>query len=75
LRSAGLLRGEFALAGLPAGRVLDSRPPRGIVPLERDDGAWAGVQRCLEALRHYTRLHLEVVNDRLDHSGAIIALG
>lgn len=31
--------------------------------------------RELAALRHYTRMHLEVVNDRLDHSGAIIALG
>lgn len=32
-------------------------------------------RRQLAALRHYTRMHLEVVNDRLDHSGAIIALG
>ncbi|MEP6599921.1 MAG: DUF6390 family protein [Actinomycetota bacterium] len=31
--------------------------------------------RQLAALRHYTRLHLDVVNNRLDHSGAIIALG
>jgi len=31
--------------------------------------------RQLAALRHYTRLHLDVVNDRLDHPGAIIALG
>ncbi|PZS17780.1 MAG: hypothetical protein DLM57_07585 [Pseudonocardiales bacterium] len=31
--------------------------------------------RQLAALRHYTRVHLDVVNDRLDHSGAIIALG
>jgi hypothetical protein len=29
----------------------------------------------LGALKHYTRLHLEVVNDRLDHAGAITALG
>jgi hypothetical protein len=29
----------------------------------------------LAALRHYTRLHLDVVNDRLDHAGAILALG
>ncbi|MCU1655447.1 MAG: uncharacterized protein JWO57_103 [Pseudonocardiales bacterium] len=31
--------------------------------------------RQLSALRHYTRLHLDVVNDRLDHPGAITALG
>jgi hypothetical protein len=31
--------------------------------------------RQLAALRRYTRLHLDVVNDRLDHSGAIAALG
>jgi len=31
--------------------------------------------RQLGALRHYTRLHLDVVNDRLDHAGAIVALG
>jgi hypothetical protein len=31
--------------------------------------------RQLAALRHYTRMHLDVVNDRLDHSGAIVALG
>jgi hypothetical protein len=31
--------------------------------------------RQLAALRHYTGLHLEIVNDRLDHSGAIKALG
>ncbi len=31
--------------------------------------------RQLAALRHYTRLHLDVVNERLDHSGAITALG
>lgn len=31
--------------------------------------------RQLAALRHYTRMHLDVVNDRLSHSGAIIALG
>lgn len=31
--------------------------------------------RQLAALRHYTRVHLDVVNDRLDHPGAIIALG
>jgi hypothetical protein len=29
----------------------------------------------LRALRHYTRQHLEIVNDRLDHPGAIVALG
>lgn len=29
----------------------------------------------LAALRHYTRLHLAVANDRLDHPGAITALG
>lgn len=29
----------------------------------------------LAALRHYTRLHLDVVNERLDHPGAITALG
>jgi hypothetical protein len=29
----------------------------------------------LAALRHYTQLHLRVVNERLDHPGAIIALG
>lgn len=31
--------------------------------------------RQLAALRHYTRLHLEVVNHRLAHPGAITALG
>lgn len=31
--------------------------------------------RQLAALRHYTQLHLDVVNDRLDHSGAVTALG
>ncbi len=31
--------------------------------------------RQLAALRHYTRLHLDVANDRLDHPGAITALG
>jgi len=29
----------------------------------------------LRSLRHYTRQHLEIVNDRLDHPGAIVALG
>jgi hypothetical protein len=29
----------------------------------------------LAALRHYTRLHLDVVNERLHHAGAIAALG
>lgn len=29
----------------------------------------------LAALRHYTRLHLDVVNDRLGHPGALTALG
>jgi hypothetical protein len=31
--------------------------------------------RQLGALRHYTRLHLDVVNDGLDHPAAITALG
>ncbi|MGH8962779.1 MAG: DUF6390 family protein [Jatrophihabitantaceae bacterium] len=31
--------------------------------------------RQLKALCHYTRLNLEVVNERLDHPGAITALG
>jgi hypothetical protein len=31
--------------------------------------------RQLKALRHYTRLHLDVVNNRLSRAGAIIALG
>jgi hypothetical protein len=31
--------------------------------------------RGLAALRHYTRMHLEIVNERLDHPGAITALG
>jgi hypothetical protein len=31
--------------------------------------------RQLAALRHYTRLHLDVVNDRLDHPGALTVLG
>ncbi len=31
--------------------------------------------RSLAALRRYTGRHLDVVNDRLDHSGAITALG
>ena len=31
--------------------------------------------RQLAALRHYTRQHLDVVNNRLDHPGAITALG
>ena len=31
--------------------------------------------RQLAALRHYTGMHLDLVNDRLTHSGAIIALG
>jgi hypothetical protein len=31
--------------------------------------------RQLTALRHYTRLHLDIVNDRLDHPAAITALG
>ena len=31
--------------------------------------------RQLAALRRYTRTHLDIVNDRLDHSGAITALG
>lgn len=29
----------------------------------------------LSALRHYTRLHLDVVNNRIDQAGAIVALG
>jgi hypothetical protein len=29
----------------------------------------------LQALRHYTKQHLDIVNDRLDHPGAIVALG
>lgn len=31
--------------------------------------------RQLRALRHYTALHLDVVNNRLDHPGAVTALG
>lgn len=31
--------------------------------------------RQLAALRHYTRQHLDIVNDRLEHPGAIVALG
>jgi hypothetical protein len=31
--------------------------------------------RQLHALRHYTKEHLAIVNDRLDHPGAIVALG
>ncbi len=31
--------------------------------------------RQLAGLRHYTRLHLDLVNDRLDHPAAITALG
>jgi Family of unknown function (DUF6390) len=56
----------------------------GLVP-EFNVGDWVSMHwewvcdrlgaRQLAALRHYTRLHLDVVNDRLDHSGAIIALG
>lgn len=31
--------------------------------------------RQLAVLRHYTAAHLAIVNDQLDHPGAITALG
>lgn len=56
----------------------------GLVP-EFNEGDWVSMHwewvcdrlapRQLAALRHYTRLHLDVVNERLDHPGAITALG
>jgi hypothetical protein len=56
----------------------------GLVP-EFEVGDWVSMHwewvcdrldaRQLAALRHYTRTHLDIVNERLDQSGAIAALG
>jgi len=86
VESAPLLFGQGQLSlGAPrletVERTLDGV---GLVP-EFEVGDWVSMHwewvcdrlsaAQLTALRHYTRLHLDVVNNRLDQAGAIVALG